>query len=115
MATWKRVSVITGSALLIAAMISTWVWGDLNAAGQVASVIGAAIGTFGICYTVLSRDSRSSLAISVSNTGKSFSRLSGGANTGLIAPSQARGSMTVQGTGDAEADGGAANSGIDLR
>ncbi|MFE0869251.1 hypothetical protein [Streptomyces rochei] len=113
MAMWVRLTVITGSVVLIATMIAVWIWGGLGAGGGVASIIGSCVGVIGIAFALLSKRDQQ-LTVTVNSTGKSSTSHSGVANTGVTAPSTSGGVMSAEATGDAEADGGTSNSGIIL-
>ncbi|MGW6224448.1 hypothetical protein ACWF8U_31730 [Streptomyces olivaceus] len=106
-----RLTVSVSSFCLIGMMLAVWVWGDLDTAGKVASVVGACVGVAGIAYTALKREDRQTSAIA-KGTGTAESRNNGFANTGLNLSAAATGNFSAETTGDTEADGGTSNSGI---
>ncbi|WP_234473702.1 MULTISPECIES: hypothetical protein [unclassified Streptomyces] len=97
---------------VLAGVLSFLSW---DRAGQVAGVVSAVVsvaalgvGVYGALGPTRGPD------VQVSGTGRAVSRGAGEANTGFVAPSStsAPGSVSVSGTGDAEADGGSANTGF---
>ncbi|PWJ02158.1 hypothetical protein DKG34_40280 [Streptomyces sp. NWU49] len=96
----------------LAGVLSFLSWDRAN---QVAGVVSALIGVAALgisMYTLLAPSQAAS--VQVSRTGKAVARGGGEASTGVVLPSggSVRGSVSVSDTGDAEADGGSANTGF---
>lgn len=114
---WKRAALIAGSCALIVAMVVVWVVVDLGTADGVASVVGASVGVVGIGYALIGGAEQQPSGFRVTRTGKNTVRGGGTSNTGITrtgsgGPVQA--SATDTGDVEADGDGSAANSGIQL-
>lgn len=103
----------TGLAVaVLAGVLSFLSWDRADqVAGVVSAVVGVAalgVGVYGALGPARGPD------VQVSATGRAVSRGAGEANTGFVAPASttAPGSVSVGDTGDAEADGGNANTGF---
>lgn len=114
MTAWFKTSLIIACCALIGSMIAVWVFVDLGTAGAVASVFGAVAGIGGLIWTVMSGVSGHGPVLSVRRTGKASAAHGGRANSGVILPRGRIGEATAEDTGDAQADGGSANTGIGL-
>jgi hypothetical protein len=110
---WKKTALITGSCLLIAAMVAVWIWVDLGTADSIASVVGASMGAVGIAYPLFAGASANTPTLTARGTGKATSRNGGSANSGITGSAPDSGVAAAENTGDADADGdGDANTGI---
>ncbi|MEU9473816.1 hypothetical protein AB0D78_46300 [Streptomyces avermitilis] len=109
----KRYAVVAGSVLAIIAIVVVWFTGDMNAAGQVASVVAGCAAVITLARELLRRGQP---AVTVAQqTGKTSARSGGDANSGITGPADSlSGEFRAERTGDAEGDGGTANSGIRL-
>ncbi|MFF3877421.1 hypothetical protein [Streptomyces sp. NPDC001978] len=106
----RVVIVVTGGAVgALAVVFAALSW---DRADQVAGVVSALVGVAGLgaaVWAVLAgRSSRGS--VRVSDTGRAVVSGAGDANTGVISP-QAGSDVVVERTGDAQAEGGNANTG----
>ncbi|ESU48607.1 hypothetical protein K7395_21380 [Streptomyces filamentosus] len=109
----RAVLMWTGLAVaVLAGVLSFLSWDRADqVAGVVSAVVGVAalgVGVYGALGPPRGPD------VQVSGTGRAVSRGGGEANTGFVspAPTTAPGSVSVSDTGDAEADGGGANTGF---
>ncbi|MFH8691398.1 hypothetical protein ACH4EC_31575 [Streptomyces anulatus] len=106
----------TGLAVaVLAGVLSFLSW---DRAGQVAGVVSAVVGVAALGVSVYGAFGPSrGPDVQVSATGRATSRGGGDANTGFVAPASTTppGSVSVSDTGDAEADGGSANTGLRQR
>lgn len=111
---WKKIALISASFLLIAAMVLVWLLVDLGTADGLASVVGACSGVAGLAYGILGGQQNDPI-VRAASTGTATSRNQGQANTGITGPAtRVGGQMQAEHTGDADADGGTANTGIHL-
>lgn len=111
---WKRYAVIGGSVLVIAAMVTVWFTVDLNAAGQVASIVAACVAVIALARELLRPGGQSAVAVAL-QTGRASARSGADANSGITGPADsAHGELRAERTGDADGDGGNANTGIRL-
>ncbi|MFF1918188.1 hypothetical protein ACFVYE_43065 [Streptomyces sp. NPDC058239] len=111
---WKKTALISASFLLIAAMVLVWLLVDLGTADGLASVVGACAGVAGLAYAMLGGQQNDPV-VHAANTGTATARNQGQANTGITGPAtRLDGQMQAEHTGDADADGGTANTGIQL-
>ncbi|MFE6982716.1 hypothetical protein [Streptomyces griseus] len=109
----RAVLMWTGLAVaVLAGVLSFLSWDRADqVAGVISAVVGVAalgVGVYGALGPARGPD------VQVSGTGRAVSRGGGEANTGFVAPAShtAPGSVSVSDTGDAEADGGSANTGF---
>ncbi|WP_371574480.1 hypothetical protein [Streptomyces sp. NBC_01314] len=111
---WKRYAVIAGSVLVIAAMVVVWFTVDLNAAGQVASIIAACAAVIALARELSQRDGQPADAVAL-QTGTASARSGADVNSGITGPADSlHGEFRVERTGDAYGDGGNVNTGIRL-
>jgi hypothetical protein len=108
MAVGRVVLVIT---LLLVAALGAWFavvrWEDANKVATAASALGA-VAAVGVAVWAAMRSPRPEGRVRVRGTGSAVARGGGSANTGVIGG----GTAQVRNTGDAEADGGDANTGV---
>ncbi|WP_333756275.1 hypothetical protein [Streptomyces sp. IBSBF 3352] len=110
----KRYALIAGLVLVIAAMVIVWFTVDLNAAGQVASIVAACAAVIALAREFL-RASRQPAVTLALRTGRASARSGAHANSGITGPGDSmHGEFRVERTGDADGDGGNANTGIHL-
>ncbi|MEU6484771.1 hypothetical protein [Streptomyces sp. NPDC046887] len=114
----RVVLAVTGLAIgVLAGVLAFLSW---ERADQVAGVVSAFVSLAALgasVYAVLSgsgQSASSSSGVRVSRTGKATASGGGTANTGVVTPSsgEAGGPVSVERTGDAESDGGSANTGF---
>ncbi|MEV4469100.1 hypothetical protein [Nonomuraea sp. NPDC049504] len=109
--------VLAGTAVVVAAMAVMFAilgWDQADKIGSVASAL-AGVAAVGVALWAAWPIASSSGSIHVSKTGRATAQSGGRANTGFSGRVDAvPGQVRVQRTGDAEADGGDANSGVDL-
>ncbi|GGQ67166.1 MULTISPECIES: hypothetical protein [Streptomyces] len=109
-----RYAVIATSVLVIAAMVMVWLTVDLNAAGQVASIVAACAAVIALARELLRRGGQSAVAVAL-RTGRASARSGADANSGITGPANSlHGEFRAERTGDADGDGGNANTGIRL-
>lgn len=100
---------------LVVAALGGWFalarWDDANKVAAIASALGA-VAAVGVAVWAALRTSTSGPSVIVRRTGRSEARGGGAANSGVRG--RVRGPVRVDGTGDALADGGDANSGARL-
>ncbi|MFH8370934.1 hypothetical protein [Streptomyces sp. NPDC018031] len=112
---WKKTALITGSSVLIMAMVAVWVWVDLDTAAQVATVIAGVVGVAGLTAGLVGPRQQAPPVLRATRTGRATARGGGVANTGISGPAAAPPAGAVaEDTGDAEADGGTAGTGVQL-
>lgn len=109
----RKIVIFTGLAVgLMAGSFSLMSWSHAN---EIAGVTSALLSVIGVAVTIwFSLTPNPRLGIRVSSTGKASTVANGKANTGFFGARSASTSVsvTVENTGDAEADSGEANSGI---
>lgn len=118
MATWKAwllgAAAITSGALTVTLVLLA-ILVDWETADRTASVFGAVASLLGMVISLraLLGDTQQGSVLRVKNTGKATSKNSGKANTGLTGPgANFSGEVEVDSTGDSDADGGSANTGV---
>lgn len=112
----KRYAVIVGSVLVVAAMVVVWFVVDLNAAGQVASLVAACAAVIALARELLWRGGEPAVTVAL-QTGRASARSGAYANSGITGPADSlHGEFRAERTGDADGDGdgGNANTGIRL-
>lgn len=116
MSSGQRV-VISATALLIGVLAGVFSLLSWTRAEQLAGVLSALAGVTGIGVAIwATMAGGSKQTIRAVSTGKATATGGGSANTGVIVGGAATstGEVSAQQTGDAEADGGDANSGVHL-
>ncbi|TVL91552.1 hypothetical protein [Streptomyces sp. SAJ15] len=119
---WKKTALVIASALLVLGMAAVWVWVDLDTASGVASVVGAVVGVAGLGCALLGPGQSppppppppAPTTLRATRTGRATARAGGTANTGVSAPATTSADAAAEDTGDAEGDGGDANTGVRL-
>jgi hypothetical protein len=111
---WKRYATIAVSSLVIAATVTVWFTRDLNAAGQVSSIVAACAAVITLARELLRPGGQPAVAVAL-QTGRASARSGSDANTGIRGPADSlQGEFRAERTGDADGDGGTANTGIRL-
>ncbi|UZI30674.1 hypothetical protein [Streptomyces sp. VB1] len=110
-----RQAVLMWTGLVVAVLAGVLSFLSWDRADQVAGVVSAVVGVAALgvgVYGALGPPRGPDVRVSA--TGRATSRGGGDANTGFAAPASATppGSVSVSDTGDAEGDGGSANTGF---
>lgn len=109
------VAASAGAGFLLAGVFSFLSWDRANqVAGIVSALVGVAALGVAIWAALETSTGSGDARVRVSRTGNATARGGGSANTGVIIPTSgaAGGVMQVDSTGDAESDGGQANTGL---
>ncbi|MEU0429013.1 hypothetical protein ABZ235_36640 [Streptomyces canus] len=108
--------VVMASGLVLGLLAGAICFLTWDRANQIAGIVSAFVGvaSLGVALWAAAASASSGISIRISDTGNAAARGGGSANTGAVIPSGLVGPARVEvtGTGDADAEGGQANTGV---